>query len=92
MKHLPNYAKSLLLQGASTTGTFTEGYFFVEERLQINHSNELFEFCKWIDQNIGGAASGNIDMLFSAFKNPKNTELQKQASELAAKIRYYKSL
>ena len=92
MKQLPNYAKSLLLQGASTTGTFTEGYFFVEERLQINHSNELCEFCKWIDQNIGGAASGNIDMLFSAFKNPNNTELQKQASELAAKIRYYKSL
>jgi len=87
MKKLPNYAKALLLQGASTTGNFTEGYYFVEERIQINHSKELFDFCKWIDQNIGGAASGNIDMLFSAYKNPFNAELANQANELANKIR-----
>ena len=92
MRQLPNYAKSLLLQGASTTGTFTEGYFFVEESLQINHANKLFEFCKWIDKNIGGASAYNIDMLFSAFTNPTNQELQKQANELAAKIRFIKSL
>ena len=91
MKKLPNYAKALLLQGASTTGTFTEGYFFVEESLQINHANQLFEFCKWIDKNIGGAASGNIDMLFDAYNNPFNAELTNKANELANKIRYYKS-
>jgi len=92
MKNLPIYAKTLLLQGASTTGTFTEGYFFVEEKIQINHSKTLFDFCKWIDQNIGGAASGNIDMLFSAFKNPFSVELVNEANELANKIRQIKSL
>lgn len=92
MQNLPNYAKSLLLQGASITGTFSEGYFYVEESLRINHTKELQQFCKWIDQNIGGAASGNIDMLFSAFKNPHNEELAKQAKDLTNKIRYIRSL
>lgn len=92
MNKLPIYAKTLLLQGASITGTFTEGYFFVEEKIKIKDSNLLFEFCKWIDKNIGGAASGNIDMLFSAFKNPFNADLTNQANELANKIRRIKSL
>jgi len=92
MKNLPIYAKILLLQGASTTGTFTEGYFFIEEKVQINHSKTLLDFCKWIDKNIGGASTYNIDMLFSAFKNPTNVELNKQANELANKIRAIKSL
>lgn len=92
MAKLPTYAKTLLLQGASTLGTFHEGYFFIEERLKMKDANEMYAFCKWIDKNIGGAASGNIDMLFDAFKNPNNAELQKQANELAAKIRYIKSL
>jgi hypothetical protein len=92
MKKLPIYAKTLLLQGASITGNFTEGYYFVEEKIQINHSNELFEFCKWIDTNIGGAASGNIDWLFNAFKNPFNAELANRANQLANQIRKIKSL
>jgi len=41
MKALPVYAKTLLLQGASITGNFTEGYFFVEESLRVNHADEL---------------------------------------------------
>lgn len=90
MKRLPAYARALLLQGASITGNFTDGYFFSEERLQFNHANELFDFCKWIDQNIGGAASGNIDMLFAAFKNPNDAVLKKQAEDLASLIRSLK--
>jgi hypothetical protein len=92
MKKLPSYAKSLLLTGASTTGTFSEGYFFIEEQIQVKDANILFEFCKWIDSKIGGAASGNIDMLFSAFKNPNNQELANKANELAETIKYIKSL
>jgi len=92
MTKLPNYAKSLLLTGASTTGTFSEGYYFIEEDLRINHVKTLFEFCKWIDKNIGGASKYNIDMLFSAFSNPNNIELKKQANELASQIRRIKSL
>ena len=92
MKSLPIYAKTLLLRGASTTGTFIEGYYFIEEHIQIKDANILFEFCQWIDKTIGGAASANIDMLFLAFKNPTNSELSKQANELAKKISYIKSL
>ena len=90
MRTLPTYAKSLLLHGASTLGNFTEGYFFVEENIQVNHCNELLAFSKWIDENIGGASSYNIDMLFSAFKNPRNAELQKQANDLANLIKKFK--
>jgi hypothetical protein len=86
MKALPVYAKTLLLQGASITGNFTEGYFFVEESLRINHADELQSFCKWIDEKIGGAASGNIDMLFKAYRNPDDMEAVKEANELAKKI------
>ena len=100
MQKLPNYAKALLLQGAQITGSFTEGYyyenrlflFFIEEKVQIIHSKTLLDFCKWIDKNIGGASAYNIDMLFSAFKDPTNVELNKQANALANKIRYLKSL
>jgi len=92
MNKLPIYAKELLLMGASTTGKFTDGYYFVEERIKSNHANELFAFCKWIDAYIGGAARGNIDMLFAAYKNPTNIELAYRAAQVAEQIRYFKSL
>ena len=78
--------------GASTTGKFTDGYYFVEERIKSKHANELFAFCKWIDAYIGGAARGNIDMLFAAYKNPTNIELAYRAAQVAEQIRYFKSL
>ena len=78
--------------GASTTGKFTDGYYFVEERIKSNHANELFAFCKWIDAYIGGASRGNIDMLFAAYKNPTNIELAYRAAQVAEQIRYFKSL
>lgn len=86
MKTLPTYAKPLLLQGASTLGNFTEGYFFVEERLQAKHAALLLEFCKWIDEKVGGASGSNIDMLFSAFRNPGDEKLKAQVEELASLI------
>jgi hypothetical protein len=92
MKNLPIYSKTLLLQGASITGKFTEGYYFVEEKIKIKDAKILFEFCQWIDSKIGGASAYNIDMLFTAFINPTNVELNKQANELATKIRAIKSL
>ena len=66
MKKLPIYAKTLLLQGSSTLGNFTDGYFFIEENIKTNHAKELFKFCNWIDKNVGGASLYNIDMIFSA--------------------------
>ncbi len=89
---IPIYAKTLLLQGSSTTGTFVDGFFFVEEKIRIKDASQLFDFCKWIDQNVGGGSSANIDLLFSAFKNPSNQELQNQVKEIADKIFQIKSI
>jgi len=92
MKHLPNYAKSLLIHGSGITGNFTEGYYFVEEQIRIKDAGELLPFCQWIDNHIGGASLYNIDMLFMAFKNPTNQELQNEAQQLSDKIKRLRSL
>ena len=92
MKNLSNTSKALLLEGARTTGSFAEGYYYVEEQLYANQATELQQFCNWIDQNIGGAGSANIDMLFKAFKNPNDPQLATEAQDLAKKIQRIKSL
>jgi len=90
MKNLPIYAKTLLLQGASTTGNFTDGFYYIEEKVKAKDYAELLIFCKWVDDKIGGASPYNIDMLFSAFKNPEDQYLAKQASNLAELIKQHK--
>jgi hypothetical protein len=91
MTKLTNIAKSQLLEGASVTGTFVQGYYYIEERLLVNQSKELFDFCNWIDTNIGGAGRANIDMLFQAFKNPNNKELAQEANNIAKMIKSLRS-
>jgi len=91
MNNLPNYAKALLLQGASTTGNFTEGYYYAEERLQVRHSADLLNFCQWIDCKIGGASAYNIDMLYAAYKNPQDEKLASYAVAVATAIRAIRS-
>ena len=81
-----------LLHGASITGTFTEGYYYVEEMLPANKSKEVSDFCKWIDKNVGGAAPANINMLYKAFKNPKEESLQAEVKQLSERIAYLRSL
>lgn len=83
--------RSLVL-GANVTGTFVEGYHYVEETLPVNKSEEAFEFCKWIDENIGGASIHNIGILYKAFKNPNDENLCKYTKELKEKISFIKSL
>lgn len=90
MNSLPIYAKTLLLQGASIMGNFSEGYYCIEESLKSKDAIELRSFCEWIDKNIGGASRNNIDMLFLSFKNPNNIELSNKAKELADKIQEIK--
>lgn len=92
MKKLSERNKLLLLEGGHTTGSMTDGYWYAEERLYIHEAEELLMFCKWIDKNIGGCASGNIDMLFQAWKHPENKELQKSAEELKKRIAEFKIL
>ena len=87
MLTLPSYAKPLLLLGAFTTGTFTDGYFYIEHSLQSRHATRLLEYCEWIDAYIGGASSYNIDWLFQSFRNPSNIELTIRANELANQIK-----
>lgn len=92
MNRLPLYAKELLLQGAKMTGTFTEGYYAVEEEILATDAVPLLTFAKWIDTHIGGAAAGNIEMLYLAYKNPFSMEYAAKARELAIKIQRIKSL
>ena len=91
MKKLPNYAKSLLLHGSSVTGNFTEGYYYIEEQLRIKDAKALFDFCQWVDLHIGGASQYNIDMLFGAYTDPTNQELQNQAQQLSIQIKRIRS-
>ena len=41
---LSNRNKELLLNGAKTIGTFTEGYYYIEESLYSDEANELYSF------------------------------------------------
>ena len=81
-----------LLQGSNITGSFVEGFYYVEETLPINKGEEALQFCKWIDENTGGAAIRNIGILYKAFKNPENEELRKYTNELKKDLDYLKSI
>ena len=72
IKYLSSRNKDLLLMGAKTTGSFLEGYCYIEESLYINEADELYAFCEWIDNEIGGAGPINIDMLWLGFKYPES--------------------
>ena len=81
--------KDLLLMGAKTTGSFLEGYYYIEESLYIDEANSLHSFCTWIDDHIGGAGPVNIDMLWLGFKYPEVdryseacVEIKKQMDEI----------
>ena len=68
--------KDLLLLGAKTTGSFLEGYYYVEESLYIDESDSLYEFCKYIENEIGGAGPINIQDLWFAFNHPQDKDGQ----------------
>ena len=67
-KTLSEMTKHLILVGANTSGSFTEGYEYNFERFPIGESEEAHEFCKWIDSEIGGAGSANIDIFYGYWK------------------------
>lgn len=77
MKELSERNQTLLLQGAKIEGSFSEGYYHAMEELYIDEAPVLFEFCKWIDKEVGGAGSANIRQLFTCFIERENpTPLQ----------------
>tara|TARA_B100001287_G_C22515058_1_gene450083 strand:- start:366 stop:656 length:291 start_codon:yes stop_codon:yes gene_type:complete len=64
--------KDLLLMGAKQTGSFLDGYYYIEESLYIDESDSLYAFCKWIDGEIGGAGPINIQDLWYSFNHPED--------------------
>jgi hypothetical protein len=72
--------------GAKTCGSYKEGYYYIEEELIASEASELRKFCEYIDDEIGGAAGGNIQTLFKAFKHPDSEDLQRFAADLRHRI------
>ena len=93
MKKLTERTKDLLLMGARMDGTFTDGFLFIEEQIYIHeHPKGLYEFCQFIDNEIGGAGSSNIDLFWLAFNNPNDKDIQTQfevAKKRVAELRKY---
>ena len=67
---LTERTKLLILDGAKITGTMTEGYHYAWESLYIGESEGIEDFCKWIDENVGGCSQYNIDRLWDCWQNP----------------------
>ena len=86
MKELSERNSALLIMGLKTMGTMKEAYFYVEEELYVDEAEELYDFCEWVDENVGGCSSYNIEILFKAYKNPDNVELQEIVADLRTKI------
>jgi|TARA_B110000459_G_scaffold192782_1_gene230405 hypothetical protein len=83
--------KDLLLMGAKTTGSFLEGYYYIEESLYVNDADSLHSFCTWIDDIIGGAGPNNIDTLWLGFKYPEVDTFSKECVEIKNTITRIKS-
>lgn len=77
----------LLILGLKATGTMEDAWAYVEEQLYINEADELFNFCTWVDHQIGGCSHHNIKWLFKAWKQPDNEKLAKKARELTERIK-----
>jgi hypothetical protein len=92
MTNLSEKTKALLLMGAGMSGDFTGGYVYAEESLSADEAQEIFEFCKWIDKEIGGASRFNIDTLWLTFKNPTDKGLADEVNKIAEEIKRIKSL
>jgi len=90
-KELSNRNKSLLLDGAKTTGSFTEGYYYIEESLYVDEADELHTFCMWIDNQIGGAGPANIETLWLGFKYPEVDAFSKSCAYIKKQMDRIKS-
>jgi len=81
-EYLSPRTKDLLLMGAKTTGSFLEGYDYIYENLYVNESDSLYEFCKYIENEIGGAGPVNIQDLWYAFNHPQDKDAQSIAKHI----------
>lgn len=82
IKYLSSRNKDLLLMGAKTTGSFLEGFNYVNESLYVDESDELYAFCEYIENEIGGAGPINIDMLWLGFKYPESEYFTNECAKI----------
>jgi hypothetical protein len=90
MKYLSERTIALLF--VYSMSTMVERYLFAEESLYMDEADEIYNFCKWIDDEIGGCSSRNIQMLFKAYKNPNDELAQAEAQKLKGEIERIKNL
>ena len=89
---LSERTKTLLLMGAKQTGSFIDGYYYIEESLYIDEAASLHSFCTWIDDIIGGAGPANIDMLWLVFKYPEVDEYSRACVDIKKRMDEIKKL
>lgn len=75
-----------LTMGAHNAGSFVEGYMYVEEKLYIDEAEDLFKFCEWLDNEVGGASEHNIKILYRCWKHPEDPTCQRFVAGLKAQI------
>lgn len=76
--------QTLILRGASATGSFEEGYYYMGEDFYVHEAESILEFCKWIDKEIGGAGRANIQTLYNYWKG--DTSLENEVKAIKAEI------
>ena len=86
IKYLSSRNKDLLLMGAKTTGSFLEGFNYVNESLYVDEADELYAFCEYIENEIGGAGPINIDMLWLGFKYPESEYFTNECAKIKKEI------
>lgn len=86
MRYLSKRVQLLLLSGATIDGTFYGGYLMIMDELFTDEVDDIGEFARFIDFEIGGAGSANIGWLYDYYKNRSDKTLQNRAQELKERI------
>jgi len=91
MLNLTTRTKELILKGAQETGSFEEGYYTVEHQLYVDEAQETFDFCCFIDRELGGAGPSNIDWIFEYYKDQDDPTLKARANNLKDRIKSHRA-
>ena len=62
---------NLLSVGVKTTGNWLEAYNYCYEQLFCHEAEELYKFCKWLEDNNKAFGWGNYEDVFQEFLNDK---------------------
>lgn len=81
---------ALLLNGLKTTGSMEEGYDMFVENFFIDEAADLRKFCQWVDKEVGGCGSANIQGLWHSFKHPDDPDSQYFVKITKARIDSFK--